>query len=121
MRTKIIIAGGRNYVGNLKDVVAVTALLESLLESYGKQLEIVSGGCEGADQWGEVLADVCGIKYKRFPADWRQYGRAAGPIRNKEMVDYADVLIALPGGDGTDNVVELAKKDGMLVWDWRSS
>ncbi|WP_197026348.1 hypothetical protein [Polaribacter sp. Hel_I_88] len=53
----------------------------------------------------------------RFPAEWNKFGKAAGPVRNKEMAIYADALIAFWDGKsrGTKNMIQLAKQNGLLL------
>jgi hypothetical protein len=55
---------------------------------------------------------------KRFPADWDTHGRAAGVIRNKQMAEYGDMLIAFWDGEskGTKNMIDTSKKLGLLVY-----
>jgi 2-keto-3-deoxy-6-phosphogluconate aldolase len=55
--------------------------------------EIVSGTAKGVDSSGEFYASWNHIPVKQFPADWKKYGKAAGPIRNKQMAEYADAAI----------------------------
>ena len=56
-----------------------------------------------------------------FNADWNKHGRAAGPMRNKQMADYADVLIAVWDGQskGTKNMIDQMNKLNkpvFIVW-----
>jgi hypothetical protein len=52
-----------------------------------------------------------------FPADWKKYKRAAGHIRNKEMLDFGfDLLIAFPGGPGTTNMITITRGAGIPVY-----
>ena len=109
---KVIIAGGRDYKFTEEDV----SWLDSL-NLYGFEFkEIVSGGARGADFEGELYASMRGIPLKRFVADWNKHGRAAGPIRNKQMAEYADALIAFSGGKGTLNMISEAEKLGLKVY-----
>lgn len=55
--------------------------------------EVVCGMAAGADALGRRWANTHNIPVKQFPAQWNTYARAAGPIRNKQMADYADALI----------------------------
>ena len=56
------------------------------------------------------------VRYEKFPADWTQYGRAAGYIRNREMLNHGiDILIAFKGGKGTKNMVDICKAAGVYV------
>lgn len=79
--------------------------------------EVVSGGCKGPDTFGEDWATAQGIPVKRFPADWATHGRAAGPIRNSEMIEYADQVIAVWDGKskGTGDTVRKARRAGLPV------
>ncbi len=60
--------------------------------------EVVSGGAIGVDLSGENFANIFGFKLKKFPADWETHGKAAGPIRNKQMAEYADALLLIWDG-----------------------
>jgi len=51
-----------------------------------------------------------------FEADWHKYGRAAGPLRNKAMLSFKpEILIAFPGGTGTEDCIRQAKKQKIPV------
>lgn len=80
--------------------------------------EAVSGTCRGADMHGELWASVRGIPIKRFRPDWSGQGKAAGPIRNREMAEYSDALVAVWDGKsaGTANMIYEAKKRGLVVF-----
>ena len=109
---KVIIAGGRDFI----DQVHLNKACDSMLK--GKpNIEIVSGGAFGADKMGEIYAKDNGYTFKVFKADWNTHGKSAGFIRNKQMSDYADALIAFWDGNssGTLNMIETAKKKGMPV------
>lgn len=117
--TKIIIAGGRDF--KMYDLLCQA--LESLLCEMNLQkheVTIVSGGARGADALGERYAREHGIELVIFPADWDTYGNAAGPIRNAEMADYADYLLAFWDGKsrGTANMIQAMKnrkKHGKVI------
>lgn len=62
---------------------------------------------------------IDGIKFRPFPADWDEYGNAAGPIRNREMADAgAEALIALPDEEsvGTRDMIDVMQKRGLPVY-----
>ena len=107
---KVIIAGSRHMVPTEKDV--------KILDKY-KQLitEVVSGCARGADKFGESWAEWNNIPVKRFPAEWDKYGKGAGPIRNKQMANYADGLIAFLWNNsrGTVNMIKQAKQANLWV------
>ena len=109
---KLIIAGGRDYKmtpddwGKLDEIVVT---------------EVVSGCASGADKAGEYYAEQKGLPVTKFPADWNANGRAAGPIRNREMADYADAVALFKGGRGTESMKREAEKAGIQVYDFRGS
>lgn len=107
---KLIIAGGRDFSD-------YRCLKESVIGLNINISEIVSGNAKGADALGEQFALENNIPVKSFPADWGKNGRSAGPIRNKEMADYADILVAFWDGKskGTKSMIELANKKGIIV------
>lgn len=104
---KVIIAGGRDFD---KGQVAIDAILE-FQDTYGKITEIVCGMAKGADMMGLNYGRIWEIPVKEFPANWDLHGKAAGPIRNSEMANYADGLIAFWDGKsrGTKNMIDNAK------------
>ena len=108
---KTIIAGSRDMTPTLEDVRTLNKFLTSISE-------VVSGEAKGADKFGEDWAKAHGIPLKKFPAEWAKYGRAAGPIRNKQMAEYADQLVAFlyPDSRGTANMIKQAKKLGLKVY-----
>lgn len=79
---------------------------------------VVSGGATGADTHGEHWCAERGIPWSVFRPDWAQYGRAAGPIRNRLMAENADALIAVWDGKskGTANMIQEAEKRGLRVY-----
>ncbi len=110
---KLIIAGGRKYRLTEND-------RSYKLGSIAGITEVVSGAASGADRDGEQWAKERGIPIKKFPADWDSLGRAAGPIRNGAMAEYADAVALFPGGDGTDDMYRKADKAGLKIFDWRT-
>lgn len=81
---KVIIAGGRDYSFSVRDL----NLLDALHKEHGFS-EVVSGGAWGADFEGKQWAARNGVFVKRFPADWKKHGRAAGPITKLNVVHSA--------------------------------
>lgn len=116
---RIIIAGGRDF----DDYILLCERLDTYIGyiDIGPKdyVEIISGCVQGADKLGERYAlDNCHF-IKRYPADWERYGKSAGPIRNREMAEYAaeknGVLFAFWDGKskGTKNMIETAEKFGL--------
>lgn len=114
---RVIIAGSRDF----NNYNLLSSTISNFLKENTKNVEIVSGTARGADQLGEQFAIEYGYQIKRFPANWNLYGKSAGPIRNREMAEYASgaqgVLFAFWDGKskGTKSMIELAKKYGLDV------
>lgn len=111
---KVIIAGGRDYIPQQKHKQQILHLLSN---HSPKEIEIVSGGARGADKFGEDIAKEMGYNLSVFKADWDKHGKAAGYIRNAEMKEYSDCLIALWDSEsrGTANMIEQMMNAGKPV------
>lgn len=113
MRT--IIAGCRD----ITDLAQVHFAMECAAYYFGiVPTLVVSGGARGADRLGELWAQQRGIPMVQYPADWDQYGRRAGPIRNGVMAKSADALVALWDGEsrGTEDMINQARDAGLKVY-----
>lgn len=93
---KLIVAGSRDL--DEGTVYAEMAKLRSEGHVLAQATEIVSGCARGADTAGERYARSFGIPVKKFPADWSKYGKSAGPMRNRQMAEYGDVLLLIWDG-----------------------
>ena len=129
---RIIVTGGRKFPSFEAPKGTHWSGVHSALErEYNRwfpispidRFVVVHGGARGADAWASDWT-----RYQRYaveevhPADWAKYGRAAGPIRNQEMVDAgADACFAFPviGSVGTYDCMRRARRAGIktLVWD----
>lgn len=71
------------------------------------------------DKLGEKWALENGIRVKHFYPDWDTYGRAAGPMRNAKMAEYADVCIVIWDGTsrGSKSMLQLARNEGLIVFE----
>ena len=113
---KVIIAGSRAF-----DNYELVCETLSNLRCDGLIIdEVVCGGARGADSLGERWAKALNIPIKYFYANWDEYGKAAGFIRNHEMGDYADYLVAFWDGKsrGTKDMINYMKglgKHGKVV------
>lgn len=105
---KIVIAGSRNF--NNYDFLE-NKINELIKNKQIDITEIVSGKAKGADFLGEKYASLNNISIKEFPANWNLYGKKAGFLRNQEMGNYADVLIAFWDGNskGTKHMIDYMK------------
>lgn len=108
----VAIVGSRSF--NDYDVFKMG--VKSAINDWGLTLDsvvIVSGGARGADTLAKRFALESNLSMIVFEADWTKYGRSAGPIRNKQIVNEADFVIAFPsasGSPGTKSTIGLAKK-----------
>lgn len=111
---KTIIAGGRDYHLTETDFNKLDQLKD-------KVSEVVSGCARGVDTAGETWAEKNNIPVKKFPADWNKYGKSAGYRRNQQMAEYADAVILFPGGKGTNHMYDIAKRMGLIIYDFRET
>jgi hypothetical protein len=102
---RVLVCGGRNF----SDYSFLSSVLTNI-HTTTKITRIIQGEAPGADTLARQWANEHNILIIGFPADWNTYGRAAGPIRNKQMLDEGkpDVVIAFPGNKGTRNMVAQA-------------
>ena len=109
---KVIIAGGR-YFDNYE---LLSTKCDKILQNQDDVI-IISGGAKGADSLGEKYAKERGYTLEIFPAKWDEHGKKAGIMRNVEMADNANSLIAFWDGNsrGTKHMVETATNKGLSV------
>lgn len=123
---KLIIAGGRDMMitpDHLHRIFNYFFPPENpKYDDLGFITEIVSGTCSGIDLLGEQYAkDMLHANIKRFPADWKTYGKSAGPIRNRQMANYADALLLIWDGEskGSASMYRIMKSLGKPVYEIR--
>lgn len=103
---KVLVCGGRDYSDHEE--------LYSYMDAIHGQTPItcvIHGGAKGADTLAGIWAVQNNLPVVAYPADWKKHGRAAGPIRNKQMLDdNPDIarVIAFKGGKGTLNMITLS-------------
>ena len=112
MGLTVLVCGGRTY--NNKETI------HEVLSSIHKETPIsvlIHGAAKGADTLAGCWARENNIKEKQCPALWNTYGKAAGSIRNQQMLDSntVELVIAFPGGKGTADMINRAKKSGIEV------
>lgn len=102
---KIIVCGGRNFHDS--------ALINRTLTAAHRQKRVslvATGGAKGADRLAARWAKTNGISTRTFHPDWDKHGKAAGPIRNGQMLDETrpEMVIAFEGGRGTRDMLTRA-------------
>lgn len=107
---KVIIAGGRDF----NDYQLLVDSCDKYLVNKNN-IEIVSGTAKGADLLGEQYAKDRGHSVKKFKPDWASLGKRAGFIRNEQMAQYGNALIAFFDGEskGTKHMIDTAQKLGL--------
>jgi len=113
---RVLVCGGRDFNDwNLLNDKLYWVLFE--IGHGAKDTTIISGAARGADSLAIRFSHEYGTKLVSFPADWTAHGKAAGPIRNQQMIDDGkpDLVVAFPGGTGTADMVRRAKKHNIQV------
>lgn len=120
---RLIIAGSRS-IPEKEALLRIDELLHYVPLAPDQITEVVSGGARGPDRAGEVWAHRNNIKMSLFLADWDNYGKRAGVMRNVLMAEYVGhkgALLPIWDGEshGTRHMIETAKEHGLIVLDWR--
>jgi hypothetical protein len=107
---RILVCGGRDF----KDQQYFNDCMGGVCEI---NTTIIQGEAKGADSMAKQYARDWGFICESYPANWAKYGKKAGYLRNKQMLDEGkpDIVVAFPGGKGTKMMVELAKKYNIEV------
>jgi hypothetical protein len=114
---RVLVCGGRDFT----DRTAVWGLLQAVHLKRGIGV-LIHGACPtGADRLADEWAAEESVPIEAYPAVWKLDGRldrSAGPRRNQRMMDEGkpDLVIAFPGGKGTDDMVRRAKAAGVKVF-----
>jgi len=113
---KVLVCGGRIFGLSLNERCFVYDTLDCIKEEL-KNITIIEGGAKGADTCAKEWAEMNILPYKEYPANWNLHGKSAGYLRNKQMLDEENpnLIIAFPGGKGTENMVTQAKQRGIEV------
>ena len=112
---RLLVCGDRNWW----DALTIRTELFSRMPSV-----VIEGEARGADTIAREEAESLGIPVEKYPADWEKHGRAAGPIRNKQMIDEGkpDFVLAFhddyENSRGTRNMVSQAQDRGIPTTVW---
>ena len=115
---RVIVAGSRTFL----DYDLMCRELDNLFwispEFENRDIKIVSGMADGADTLAIRYADERKLTKILFPANWKQYHRIAGFLRNEDMLSIATHLVVFWDGksSGTRHMIEIAKAKGIPVW-----
>jgi hypothetical protein len=96
MKDIILCIAGSRHFQNYKLFLHILEIKWPEIEKHGKVVKIIQGECPngGVDLMAKWYAKEKGIECQGYPADWGQYGKAAGPMRNTDMSRDGDVLFA---------------------------
>jgi hypothetical protein len=125
---RVLVCGGRDFGRTQDEHYFVKSQLDLFASQHSilfnpddnwlpNDIIIINGAAKGVDEVSSEWAIVNWCKYFEFPANWKKYGKAAGHIRNKQMLNEGkpDVVLAFPGGKGTANMVKQAEESGIPV------
>lgn len=115
---RLLVTGDRDWrdAPRVRDALLDWIVRNGWPKEHGHVL--ISGDAKGADIYADAIGQLYGFTIERHPADWSTHGRAAGPIRNKEMLDSGvDYCIAfhddLGASKGTRDMVEKVERAGI--------
>lgn len=108
---RILVTGSRGWRSR--------ATIAAELAKLGSGHTLAHGGARGADRLAGAVAAGLGWSVEVYPANWPKYGRSAGMIRNRQMLEEfkPDLVVAFWDGSsrGTANMIELARSAGVKV------
>lgn len=111
----IIVSGSRDW----DDAQPIYNKLDELLKEHNSLL-IVHGNAKGVDSIANTWAKEHHVPVEKFPAEWKKWGKAAGMIRNREMLEvYPNALVVAfpsPQSIGTYGMLKEAEKRGHSIW-----
>ena len=112
---RVIIAGGRDF----QDYQLLRSTMDALLRNKlrKEKIVVICGMAKGADMLGARYAKERGYHVRYFPAEWDKLGKRAGIVRNEQMAQNADALVAFWDGSshGTKNMIETAERYNLAV------
>ena len=113
---KLIVAGSRTI--NDYTIVRQAIIDSGFWNRYKHSLGIVSGAAKGVDTLGEQFASNNGLICHIFTADWNTHGKKAGCLRNIQMGEFSDALVAVWDGKsrGTRHMIEWSTENGLEVY-----
>lgn len=101
----LLVCGGRHYHGKER----LWQVLDDLHSKHRTRVDLlVHGDCPtGADAMADGWANYRGVDRIKCPANWEGHGKAAGPLRNRNMLlrFWFDMVLVFPGGPGTKNML----------------
>lgn len=111
---KLLVTGGRDF----DDEPFVYRTLDFAHRRFKGFTSLVHGKARGLDNIADAWAKSRGVEPIPYPANWDNLGKKAGPVRNQKMwteeyinqtpLNKIDIVLSFPGGDGTDNMTEIA-------------
>lgn len=110
----VIIAGTRTF----SDYDLLEKTMDKLLsQKKFSMIKVRCGLCRGADRLGEKYARKRQYEVEYFQADWKRYGKKAGPRRNEQMAIGADALVVFWDGKskGTYSMIQYAKQYNLQI------
>lgn len=114
----VMVSAGRDYT-NREAIRSDFSAVDEEAREEGLPVKLLHGDCKtGGDQIADAEARALGWDVEKHPADWDKHGKAAGPIRNGEMVALRpDILFAYPTAQsrGTWDAVRKARAAGIMV------
>jgi hypothetical protein len=109
---RVLVCGSRDWTDR--------ELIERVLATVARPAHLIHGDARGADRLAVQVVRQLGWSVTAYPACWSRYGRAAGPRRNREMLDaHPDLVIGFSlspsGTPGTRDTLREANRRGILV------
>lgn len=111
MNKVLCICGGRDHYFDK----TLYPQLKKFCEHHGITT-IIQGGATGIDNCALEFAAHYSYQYQTYLPNWKEFGKAAGPMRNRLMAEACDIVLAFPGGNGTADMIKQGKAKNKDVY-----
>ena len=111
---RIAVTGGREF----DDYELLDLALRAIKDILGTNVALAHGDARGLDHMAEDWALNNGWVVDPYPANWQDYGKRAGNLRNQQILDLfnPDLVLSFPGGDGTFDMLKRAVTAHKAIW-----
>lgn len=111
---RLLVSGTRHQPLYLKDLVRDE--LDLYFDKHGNDLFLILGDARGVDTYAREWAEMRKVDHVVLYAIWEKHYKAAGPIRNRKMIDQGPdeaIVFLAPDSKGTANMVKQLEKEGI--------
>lgn len=116
---RVLVTGDRNWE-DYPTMLGVLSKIDDEAKSQNKKVMLIHGNAKGADAMADGIGNTLGWNVVAVPANWAEYGKNAGPFRNREMLSMRPNIVIgfhkmLWTSEGTLDCLKQATRLGLKV------